>query len=352
MPITFEQVSYTYENIAQAKKDKRRQKRRKTHAHATAEDTKAHLTRETPSANWGQDPSALWALRDIDFTLNEGEFLGIAGHTGSGKSTLIQHMNGLLQPSSGRVYVDGQDISHKSAARGAREKVGMVFQYPEHQLFGATVYDDVAFGPRNMKLSADEVDTRVKQALENVGLDFKSVRDKSPFELSGGQQRRVAFAGILAMSPRVLVLDEPTAGLDPKSHAEILSLVQGLHKSGLSVVMVSHNMDDLAALADRILILNKGAQYMIGTPEEVFSDEEILRSVGLALPAAQRLSHRLKARGVDLKSDFYDEVRLKDELSALYEARDDVASRKVYPHFAHGTSHADSPTLGGAPHAG
>ena len=232
--IEFDHVSYTYD-AAMAKRQQKAAKRGKASTDVQAE-----------RAKWGNDPDALWAVRDVTFSVMEGEFLGIAGHTGSGKSTLIQHMNALVRPAMGRVLVDGKDISDKAAATQARSLVGVVFQYPEHQLFAATVFDDIAFGPRNMGLSEEEVVERVKESLAQVGLDYDEVQEKSPFELSGGQQRRVAFAGVLAMRPRVLVLDEPAAGLDPAARRDFLGMISDLHKRGLTVVMVSHSMDDLA----------------------------------------------------------------------------------------------------------
>lgn len=253
-----------------------------------------------PVHEWGGGPDDAWALQDVTFDVYPCEFFGIAGHTGSGKSTLIQHLNGLLHPAAGRVLVQGEDISSKAAAAKARSVVGVVFQYPEHQLFAPTVYEDVAFGPRNLGLSEPEVAKRVAQALERVGLDFKSMRDRSPFQLSGGQQRRVAFAGVLAMDPQVLVLDEPAASLDPVSRKRFMRLIKGLHEEGLTVVMVSHNMEDLAVLCDRVAILDKGRVAMVGAPEEVFQNESDLKAMGLGVPAAQRVANRLVAEGVML----------------------------------------------------
>ena len=229
--------------------------------------------------------------------MRKGELLGIAGHTGSGKSTLIQHMNGLVHPTEGTVLIEGQDLADKHVADAVKTKVGVVFQYPEHQLFANTVYEDVAFGPRNLGCSADEADARVRAALEQVSLPFDEVAQKSPFELSGGQQRRCAFAGVLAMRPEVLVLDEPVAGLDPAARREFLDLVSDLHAQGLTVVMVSHSMEDLAERCDRVLIMNRGGVAAYGTPREVFADEASLKSIGLGLPAAQRMARRLADAG-------------------------------------------------------
>ena len=249
-------------------------------------------------AKWGNSPDAAWALRDVSLTVREGEFLGIAGHTGSGKSTLIQHLNGILHPTSGRVLVCGRDIADKRAAADARAIVGVVFQYPENQLFAASVAEDIAFGPRNLGLSEDEVGARVDESLRAVGLDPEAVKAKSPFELSGGQKRSVAFAGVLAMKPRVLVLDEPAAGLDPAARESFLSMVARLHDEGLTVVMVSHDMDDLAALASRVAIMNEGELVMEGTPDEVFSRTGELEAIGLSTTSAQRVANLLRARGV------------------------------------------------------
>ena len=279
MPIAFEGVSYAYADPERQKKRTRRQRRRR----------EAGVIEEPPSLEkgapaWGGTADAVWALADIDFTLADGEFLGVAGHTGSGKSTLVQHMNGLVHPTRGRVLFDGQDLADKRVAQKCRGKVGLVFQYPEHQLFAATVREDVAFGPRNLGLSTEEVERRVRAALEDVHLDPEEVGGKSPFELSGGQQRRVAFAGVLAMEPRVLVLDEPVAGLDPVAREEFLSLIAELHGAGRAVVMVSHSMDDLARLADRVLVLNEGRLFFLGTPAEVFARGEELRPSAWTCP--------------------------------------------------------------------
>ncbi|WP_418864107.1 energy-coupling factor transporter ATPase [Slackia exigua] len=263
-------------------------------------------------AKWGNDPSETWALRDIDLTVAPGEFFGIAGHTGSGKSTLIQHLNGIAHPTIGRVLVHGLDIADKRNARTVRGEVGVVFQYPEHQLFAATVHDDVAFGPHNLGLDADEVERRIVDALARVGLDAAEIGTASPFELSGGQQRRVAFAGVLAMRPHMLVLDEPAAGLDPKARAEFLELIRAFHdQDGMSVVMVSHSMDDLARLCDRIAVMNEGRLFAVGRPAEIFLRGPELKSIGLGRPAAQRLAETLQAQGLPLDADvLYDEPTL------------------------------------------
>ena len=298
--IEFQSVSFTYEPV---KRNRRR---------ARSTDVKP--------ADWGRAPGDRWALADLSFALEDGELFGIAGHTGSGKSTLIQLANGLLQPTFGTVLANGQNLADKKAAAEARRDVGVVFQYPERQLFAATVFDDVAFGPRNLGLSTDEVDARVREGLELVHLDLDTIGQRSPFALSGGQQRRVAFAGVLAMRPTTLILDEPVAGLDPKSRRSFLDLVVELHrKQGLTVAIVSHNMDDLAELCDRVLVLNNGHMHAIGTPEDVFADEAALRAIGLGVPQAVSLANNLARRGITLP--------LEPGLPTLDSLADAVAAR-------------------------
>ena len=289
MPLAFEGVSYSYEN---PKRSKRR-----------------NAERDAVSG------ARTWALHQVTFSLADGEFLGLAGHTGSGKSTLIQHANGLLHPHEGRVLFDGRDLADKRTAQDCRSAVGLVFQYPEHQLFAATVREDVSFGPRNLGLSEEEVAERVSEALRLVHLDEDDIAERSPFELSGGQQRRVAFAGVLAMRPRVLVMDEPVAGLDPVAREEFLELIDELHRSGLSIIMASHSMDDLARLADRVLVLADGEVFRLGTPQEVFADVEGLRSVGLDAPAAQRFASELRDAGFNLAPQLYDVESLADAIA-------------------------------------
>ena len=299
--IAFENVSFTY-NPAKGKR-KRAGKREGA---------------EGPHPDWGNDPDAVWALRDVSFAIAPGEFFGIAGHTGSGKSTLIQHMNGILHPTCGRVLVEGRDVADKAQAARVRADVGVVFQYPEHQLFADTVYHDVAFGPRNLKLSDEEVDARVRESLALVGLDFDEIGNASPFELSGGQQRRVAFAGVLAMRPRILVLDEPVAGLDPAARRDFLTLIAGLHAQGRTVVMISHSMDDLAALCDRVLVLNEGRTFEVGTPGDVFLRAGELNGIGLGVPAAQRVANALRERGLPLPAGvLFDSASLAATLTGL-----------------------------------
>lgn len=257
-----------------------------------------------------------YALCNVSFELHDGDFLAIAGHTGSGKSTLVQHLNGLANPTKGRVLWNGKDLADKKVATQARGDIGVVFQYPEHQLFAASVAEDVAFGPRNLGLNADEVDARVREALDIVHLDYDELAERSPFELSGGQQRRVAFAGVLAMRPTTLVFDEPVAGLDPASRADFLSLIEDLHvKRGLTVVMVSHNMNDIARLADHLLVMHEGEVAFYGTPEDIFTHHGAeLREIGLGIPHAQRLANELRDLGFDLPNVLYSPESLADKL--------------------------------------
>lgn len=253
------------------------------------------------------------ALNDVSLTINDGEFIGLIGHTGSGKSTLVQHLNGLIMPSSGRVLVDGLDLADKNTDRRAiRRRVGLVFQYPENQLFEETVAKDIAFGPKNLGLDEAEIDRRVRTAMRRVALDYDKIAERSVFELSGGQMRRVAIAGVLAMEPQTLVLDEPCAGLDPRGREEILGLISDLHReSGTTIVMVSHSMDDVAALAERVIVMNHGSVVMDGTPREVFAKGEELRAIGLDVPQAVELAQKLREKGFDIPEGIYrmDEVR-------------------------------------------
>ncbi len=250
-------------------------------------------------------PFQATALHDIDLTIQDGELLALIGHTGSGKSTLAQHLNGLLKPTSGRVLLDGQDINEKDTDRRAlRFRVGLVFQYPEHQLFEETVRKDIGFGPRNMGLSEQEVEDRVREAMDKTGLVYEEVAEKSPFEMSGGQMRRVALAGVLAMKPDILVLDEPTAGLDPRARDFLLSDVARLHQEGTTVVMISHSMDDVARLATRVAVLEKGRLVMEGPPGDIFSQVERLTAMGLDVPQASKLRHDLAQAGIELPPSY------------------------------------------------
>ena len=246
------------------------------------------------------------ALDDINLEIQDGEFIGLIGHTGSGKSTLIQHLNALLVPTSGEVLLNGENIyADKSKLKSIRQRVGLVFQYPEHQLFEMTVYKDVAYGPGNLGLSQEEIDKRVRSAFETVGLG-EDIYDKSPFELSGGQKRRAAIAGVLAMEPEVLILDEPTAGLDPKGRDEILDAVKKMHDMRkITVILVSHSMEDVAKLVDRIIVLSKGKTAIVGTPKEVFSQREKLESIGLAAPQISYVFSELYQKGYDVPTDIY-----------------------------------------------
>ena len=253
------------------------------------------------------------ALDDVSLTIHDGEFIGLIGHTGSGKSTLVQHLNGLILPTSGKITVDGMDLADKNTdKRAIRRRVGLVFQYPENQLFEETVAKDIAFGPKNLGLDEAEIDRRVRTAMRRVALDYDKLSQRSVFELSGGQMRRVAIAGVLAMEPQTLVLDEPCAGLDPKGREEILGLISDLHReSGATIVMVSHSMDDVAALAERVIVMNHGKVAMDGAPREVFSRGEELRAIGLDVPQAVELAQKLREKGFDVPEGIYkiEEVR-------------------------------------------
>lgn len=259
------------------------------------------------------------ALSDVNLTIRDGEFIGLIGHTGSGKSTLVQHLNGLIMPTSGRVLVDGMDLADKGTDRRAiRQRVGLVFQYPENQLFEETVEKDIAFGPKNLGLDEAEIDRRVKDAMRRVALDYDRLHDRSVFELSGGQMRRVAIAGVLAMEPQVLVLDEPCAGLDPRGREEILGLIKRLHEeAGTTIVMVSHSMDDVASLADRVIVMNHGEVVMDGAPRDVFACGEELRGMGLDVPQAVLLADRLRERGFDIPEGIYRIEEIKTEIERI-----------------------------------
>lgn len=253
-------------------------------------------------------PGTPWmatALKDVSFKIYDGEIIGLIGHTGSGKSTLIQHLNGLLKPSSGTIQVQGIDIENKNAdLRMLRKKVGLVFQYPEHQLFEETVIADVAFGPKNLGLAQDNLQQRVANALTAVDLDYEAIKDRSPFELSGGQMRRVAIAGVLAMEPEVLILDEPTAGLDPKSRNEILSHLRRIHRERkITLIIVSHSMDEIASMVDRIIVMDNGSIHTQGTPREIFAKAEDLRAIGLDVPPLTNLMFELNKQGLNLPTD-------------------------------------------------
>ena len=253
------------------------------------------------------------ALKDINLNIHEGEFLAIIGHTGSGKSTLITHMNGLLQPDSGEVWVDGISMADKANRKKGRSLVGMVFQYPEYQLFEETVEKDIAFGPKNMGLSDEECKERVKTAMELVGLKYEVFAEKSPFELSGGERRRAALAGIIAMRPKYLILDEPMAGLDPSGRKKVLDTIADLRRAlNCAVVMISHSMDDVARVAERIIVLEDGRIIDDGTPEEVFKKAKHLREIGLNVPTATIIADSLRERGVNLPEGICTMDKLSD----------------------------------------
>lgn len=262
------------------------------------------------------------ALDDVSMELNDGEFIALIGHTGSGKSTLIQHMNGLLKPNQGKIIIDGVNIVEKGVKLShIRKKVGLVFQYPEYQLFEETVEKDIQFGPRNLNLSEEEIDKRVKRAMKMVGLDYEEYKDKSPFELSGGQKRRVAIAGVVAMEPKVLILDEPTAGLDPKGRDEILHQIKNLHKEyTMTIILVSHSMEDVAKVADRVIVMNKGKAMLDGTPNKVFKEIDLLEQVGLAAPQVTYLVKQLLNSGFNISEEIFTVNQAKNAiLKALKE---------------------------------
>lgn len=256
------------------------------------------------------------ALDNINININDGEFVALIGHTGSGKSTLIQHINGLLKPTSGKIIIDGFDMTLKTTKLSdIRKKVGLVFQYPEYQIFEETIEKDIAYGPINLKLTEDEVKIRVKRAMDIVGLDYEAFKDKSPFELSGGQKRRVAIAGVVAMEPKILILDEPTAGLDPKGRDDILNQTLKLQKEyKMTIVLVSHSMEDVAKVADRILVMNKGKCILDGEPSDIFKEIDTLERVGLAVPQVTYLLRKLREKGFNISQDIFTVDEAKKEI--------------------------------------
>jgi len=258
------------------------------------------------------------AIEHIDLSVMPGEFMGIIGHTGSGKSTFIQHLNGLLKPTSGHIYLDGQDIWEKPREiRRVRFQVGLVFQYPEYQLFEETIYKDIAYGPKNMGLSSEEIDRRVRQSAAFVGID-EDLLERSPFELSGGQKRRVAIAGVLAMEPKILVLDEPSAGLDPRGRESILAQLHAYHRErGTTILLISHSMEEVARNAERIVVLNDGRKYMEGTPREVFARAAELEAVGLDVPQVTKIAGELVRRGLPIDPSVYTVEELEAQLLRL-----------------------------------
>lgn len=256
------------------------------------------------------------ALDNVSLEIEDGEFLAVIGHTGSGKSTLIQHLNGLLKPASGKIYVDGTDITDKDTKLvDIRKKVGLVFQYPEYQLFEETIAKDIAYGPTNLGLNEDEILRRVKKSMEMVGLDYDEYKDISPFELSGGQKRRVAIAGVIAMEPNVLILDEPTAGLDPAGRDDILEQIKFLHeKYNMTIILVSHSMEDVGKLAEKIIVMNDGHIELQGKPKEVFREIDTLERIGLAVPQVTYLMRELKRKGFNVSEDIFTVEKAKSEL--------------------------------------
>ena len=269
-------------------------------------------------------PFASKALDDISFEIKDNDFVGLIGHTGSGKSTLIQHLNGLLKPSSGQIIVNGFNITDKDLnLTEIRKRVGIVFQYPEYQLFEETVEKDIAFGPGNLGLDEAEKSKRVKNSMEAVGLDYETYKDKSPFDLSGGQKRRVAIAGVIAMNPEVLILDEPTAGLDPGGRDEIFNLIKKLHRdNNITIILSSHSMDDMAKLAQTIIVMNHGKIEFMGTPREVFTSHAArLREIGLDVPQVLELATKLRNKGFDIRPDVLTVEEIKDEILKVMRGR-------------------------------
>lgn len=257
------------------------------------------------------------AIDDISFDIEDNDFVGLIGHTGSGKSTLIQHLNGLLKPSSGSIYINDFEITQKDInLTEIRKRVGVVFQYPEYQLFEETIEKDIAFGPGNMGLDQEEITKRVKASMEAVGLDYEKYREKSPFELSGGQKRRVAIAGVIAMDPEVLILDEPTAGLDPGGREEIFELIKKLHRErNITVILSSHSMDDMAKLVKTLIVMNKGKIEFMGNPRDVFNNNaHRLKEIGLDIPQVLELAIKLREKGFDIRQDIITPEEAKDEI--------------------------------------
>ena len=267
-------------------------------------------------------PFKITALTSVNIEVEKGELAAIIGHTGSGKSTLVQHLNGLLKPTSGTVYLDGKNIwESKSSVQNARFQVGLCFQYPEYQLFESTVYKDIAFGPTNMGLDTDEIDRRVREAAQYVGLD-ESMLSKSPFDLSGGEKRRAAIAGVISMEPQVLILDEPTSGLDPRGREQILELIKNYRsKTGKTVIIVSHSMDDVARFADKVIVMNDAAVERIGTVDEIFENSGRLSEIGLSVPQITEVFIRLKELGYPVSTRVYTVEQGYRELKALFSKR-------------------------------
>lgn len=266
------------------------------------------------------------AIDDVSIEIADGEFVGLIGHTGSGKSTFIQHLNGLIKPTGGSIVVNGMDITKKGVSLvDVRKRVGLVFQYPEYQLFEETIYKDIAFGPEKLGLSEKEVEERVFEAMIMVGLDPEKSKDKSPFELSGGQKRRVAIAGVLAMKPEVLILDEPTAGLDPHGRDEILAQIKSIHdKQKTTIILVSHSMEDMSKLADKLVVMNRGKVEFVGTPKEIFRHEERLNQIGLGVPKVVTLMNELRAKGYDIEPDLITMEQAKQQILKLIRSKNNA----------------------------
>lgn len=256
------------------------------------------------------------ALKNVNFEVKNGEFIGLIGHTGSGKSTLIQHLNGLLKATSGKIYIDGMDLTSADVTlTDIRKKVGLVFQYPEYQLFEETIEKDIAFGPSKLNLSAEEITKRVKEAMQMVGLNYEALKDKSPFELSGGQKRRVAIAGVLAMKPDILILDEPTAGLDPKGRDEILNQIRVVQQTyGTTIILVSHSMDDVSRLVNRLIVMNRGEVAFDGTPRQIFAHQKKMEAIGLGVPKVVEFSNRLREQGWEISEDILTLEEMKEAI--------------------------------------
>jgi len=256
------------------------------------------------------------ALDNINLQIDKNEFIGLVGHTGSGKSTLVQLFNGLITPSDGEVFIDGIKLnSEKVNLKDIRRKIGLVFQYPEHQLFEETVYEDIAFGPKNLNLSKEKIDKRVKEAMELVNLDFEEFNNRSPFNLSGGQQRRVAIAGVLAMGPDVLILDEPSAGLDPKGRERLTELLYYLHQNySMTIILISHRMEEIARLSNRVIVLDEGKIVMDNHPRKIFSQRDKLQELGLDLPEISLILNKLQNRGLNVRTDLFKIVEAKNEI--------------------------------------
>lgn len=269
-------------------------------------------------------PFANKAIDDISFEIKDGDFVGLIGHTGSGKSTLIQHLNGLIKPTSGEIYINDYNITDNDLnLTEVRKRVGIVFQYPEYQLFEETVEKDIAFGPSNLNLSDEEIALRVKESMKAVGLNYEEYKDKSPFDLSGGQKRRVAIAGVIAMKPELLILDEPTAGLDPGGRDEIFDLIKKLHEeSNMTIILSSHSMDDMAKIAKTIIVMNHGKIEFMGTPREIFNNHAPrLREIGLDIPQVIELAVKLKDKGFDIRTDVLTIEEIKEEILNFMKGR-------------------------------